>query len=740
MQNLTLGCIAMDSASRVTIEYTDPSDIYPLFASGLAPRLPLRELHWSSSSRPIRSISSLQIELISASGPNSKQEPTSTEATYEAQDDGLPPKNDGGRKERRHQIPGLRQTPYLKIYLLYCNDVDTYRASSRKQLREWVKSHTQHTQSSTSLSKQENHDAFEWLIIHVVPPSTDGPTDKSRPSSTKGDSNIERRPTSSRWPSRTSTSVIEKLQSDFNSISKTAVDRVAQIQVVEPPADGIRQVDLRTDDGKYGWGDLVFKLKSLILTSFDSRVSQYEEDIRDREGQKKVFGWNFNTFFVLKEGLAMGFENMGLLDDALIVYQELAFGLRAVIEDQQIEGAEQQTAQFVDFTEDLYDDFKHTEMPNVDAVDSVPETGQRVADPGASILNTDRKPFRELILTNKISFFDFQCYVFARQVSLSLRLANAVHYQIRSKRVSTSQDGSENNNGNQRDGADLAKLRDYEPENLILLAEVARSSTEFITSTARAVRDDIQNAVVQTQARRVEEEKTTTCTQDEAIDNFVESWLFSACQCILGATSAQSIAAQLDPLLRQLSPKTASTGTNDNSDQTLEDYDSFHRNGLPARTSSLPPNNPARLLASPNDEFPSVNYLDAARLSTPGSHRPGAQRLAAEQGDMLALQRRVLGRLGLRHGVWQENLADLGPFSRKQDDAMEDVKLDGDTAQDTVDTVSNSITAKGPTTAGLCNKSLLAASSSGSDFYKEYEVYPCSVHRTSGDSDRPVRA
>ncbi len=725
----------MDSSSRVTIEYTDPSEVYPLFGSNLSLRLPLRELHWSSSSRPIRSISTLQIELVSADGPKSKLEPISTEDPSQAQ---APPKVDGGRKERRHQIPGLRRTPYLKIYLLYCNDVDTYRASSRKQLREWVKINTQQIQSSTSLSKQENHDASEWLIIHVVPPSTYGPTDESRPTSNKDDSNTERQSTSSRWPSRSSTRVLEKLRSDFNSSSKTAVDRVAQIQIVEPPIDDVRQVDLRAEDGKNGWGDLVFKLKSLILMSFDLRVSQYEEDIRDREGQKKVFGWNFNTFFVLKEGLAMGFENMGLLDDALTVYQELAFGLRAVIEEQHIGGGEQQTAHFVDFTEDLYDDFKHAKMLIVDTMDKVPEIGQRVADPGASILNTDKKPFRELILTNKISFFDFQCYVFARQVSLSFRLANAFNKQVRSKDVSTFQNEYKNKNGGQQGGADLREPGDHKPENLILLAEVAKLSTEFITSTARTVREDVQNAVLQAQARQVEEEENGISMQDEAIDNFVESWLFSACQCILEATSARSLAGQLDPLLRQLSPKTTGTETNGDGDHLEKNLGSIHHDGLPARTSSLPPPNTAKVLAPPRPY--SVDCIDIASLSAPGGSHPGAQELAAEQGDILALKRRVLGRLGLRHGNRQKRLADLALFSRKQNEEMEDFKLDdGDTARDTVHHMSKSTGDKGTTTTGLCNRSLRLALLSGSEFYKEYEVHPDHVRQILRNSDHAVR-
>lgn len=713
----------MDFVSGVKVEYTDPSDVYAIFADELLPRLPLRELHWSSSSRPTRSISSLKVELVSAEGIESKAPPTSIEDSSASQENGPPSKVEGPKKERRHQIPGLRRTPYLKIYLLYCNNIDTYRGSYRKQLREWVKEQSPPSQSNSSLSKQENHDAFEWLIIHVVPPATDVPIDPSRPSSNKGDGNVEKRPTSSRWPSRNSTSVIEKLKSDFNSTSKHAVDRVAQIQLKGPAEEGVRHVDLPIEDVKKGWDDLVFKLKSLILASFDLRVSQYEEDIREREGQKKVFGWNFNTFFVLKEGLAMGFENMGLLDDALTVYQELAFGLKAAIEEQQNGGSEQQTAHFVDFTEDLYDCFEHATDLTKDTVGKTLDNEERVVDPGALILNTERKPFRELILSNRISFLDFQCYVFARQICLSLRLANAVNKQLGSEKVSPPRI-EPNEDGDHGDGVDFSKPSDYEPENLILLAEVAKSSADFLTTTAGALRDDVQNAIKQSEARRPEKGKADMFMHDQAIDNFVVSWLFSACQRILEVTSVRSLSAQLQPLFRQLSPKATDTATNGVDEQATESIVTVHRDGLPARTSSLPLQNSTKPSLSADEPSPPVSFLDAARLLAPGSPHPGAQDLAAERGDILVLQKRVLGDLGLRHGGWQGSLVDMQSTFRMGDDALEDVELNEDPAQNRSDTSSISPPAKVFKTTGLCNESLLSALYSSKNFYNKYEVYP----------------
>src|SRR5271154_6203714 len=71
------------------------------------------------------------------------------------------------------------------------------------------------------------------------------------------------------------------------------------------------------------WQDILGKVKEGVLQSFDSRVLHYEEDIRKMDSQRTLPGWNYCTFFILKEGLAQSFEHMFLLEDALIQYDEL---------------------------------------------------------------------------------------------------------------------------------------------------------------------------------------------------------------------------------------------------------------------------------------------------------------------------------------------------------------------------------------------------------------------------------
>ena len=733
MNRENLRPIVMDSTSKVKVEYTDPSNIFSIFARELVPRLPLKDLHWSSSSRPTRSIDSLHVDFVSDEPSNSFSEPSLVQDSLDNQDQSIASKNDGPKKERRHQIPGLRRTPYLKIYLLSCGDVEIYRGSHRKQLRDWVKINTAPSQSNTALNKQHNHDAHEWLIIHVIHSPAGTLSDTSRPPSSNGDGTAEKRPSSSRWPSRTFATVVEKLQSDFNNTSKKAVDRVAQVQLDKPSPNGGLHGDRRMQDSDNGWDDLIFKLKSLILASFDSRVSQYEEDIREREGQKKVFGWNFNTFFVLKEGLALGFENMGLVEDALTAYQELAFGLNSAIEEQQMKGADQQTAHFVESTEDLHKAYgqARTFAKGTDKED--PSVSAKMVDPGTFVTDTSRKPFRDLILSNKISVFDFQCYVFARQLKLSLRLANASKTQPHSKSVSTLRPETGDEDVSLRDATALSKPGDREPENLLLLAEVVKSSAEFMTNMVSRVREDIQSGVHQSSVGHHEDQAIIESNNKEIIERFVLSWLFSASNCILDATCAISLTAQISPLLRQLTPSASGPEASVEGSQDANGVDVTHREDHPTRTSSLPRRRSAGLPFPVNEPASSVTSLDAARLLPPGNPHPGSQDLAAERGDLIALQRRVLGNLGSRHGNQQDNTAGTKLNYGIHINQLRDNALDEDSSNNAVDPP---IRGKPSIAAGLCCKELLSAMESSQTFYQVHEVQNISTCSYSTPNDK----
>ncbi|EOD42867.1 putative tmem1 family protein [Neofusicoccum parvum UCRNP2] len=360
--------MAASSSSKVTVEYHDPSGMFNILEPHLRARLPLRNLHWKSPSRPLRSIDSLHVDFVPGRDPtddflkslppsNSNDGRRSRAASAASM---RPGSSDGRSGRRRHQIPGLSQTPYLKLFILRCDDNDAYKVSSRKLLREWVKDNTPPSESGTK-STQENHDAFEWLILHVVLPDTPAAAQPRLSGSASASTGaIEKSSSGSRWPGRGSTTIFEKIRSDFNSASKSAPDRVSQIRLEMkdiPPhliPHGIGQSSNPYNDSPQeilnSWSDTIIKFKTLILSSFDLRVRQYEEAIKEKDAQRHLPGWNFNTFFVLKEGLARGFESVGLVEDALVGYDELSVGLDSIIRERAADGY---GGSFLEYTEDL---------------------------------------------------------------------------------------------------------------------------------------------------------------------------------------------------------------------------------------------------------------------------------------------------------------------------------------------------------------------------------------------------
>ncbi|KAF7622019.1 hypothetical protein AFLA_008568 [Aspergillus flavus NRRL3357] len=572
-------------SSSVTVEYTDPSGLFPLVQPVLANKLPLKNLHWKSPTRPVRSIESLRIGFVPAQNEANERKSS----------------GDSAVPHRRHQIPGLRQTPYLKIFLLRCDDNDTYKSTSRKALREWIKSHASMSQSTTS---QEKHDACEWLILHVVQDG-DG-AEKAIPSSKWG---------------RATTTVLEKVKADFNGTSKSAVDRVAQLRL---PKQGTTQ---KPPDLADQLEDLIEKIKNGILASFDLRVAQYEEDIKEKDSQRSLPGWNFCTFFILKEGLARGFENVGLFDDALLGYDELSIGLDTAI-DEQLEGSgEPHGSTFLMHTEDWQKKAKAAlESPAApkDEEDEEP-TPIPELDVNDFPIDSNKKAYREMILGSNISIFDFRIYIFSRQLTLLLRAAKAPSLL-----------NKEPDAGQTR--ANTIK----KPENLMLLSEICERATEFISFSARNLRCDLESGLAD----------VDNAGKAEVINNLVSSWAYAAASQILSQTSTPTLTLPESSLHAITSPA-----------DTARDF----RPELPRRSSSLvspPKTRPGRSntdILSP-DALSSVHSglgQGIAKLALAPAPKTGSEQLASARGELLLMARRVMEEIAGRCG-WREKWDDLG--------------------------------------------------------------------------------
>ncbi|TVY40984.1 Trafficking protein particle complex subunit, partial [Lachnellula occidentalis] len=762
------------SSSKVTVQYFDPFGVYRLLSPGFLPRLPLRNLHWESHAGPLRSISSLHVDLVPSaqeSGPPPSADNTSSSSPNLSRvksEDSAVSGDDGFRtqalgqaaisekpesrsdstpkpvRERRHQIPGLRQTPYLKVFLLRCDDNDTYKAQARKQVREWIKEHTPPAQTTTKQNTQENHDAFEWLIIHVVVPNTAAATQpKTSGKSSEGSSGSTAEKATARWRGGGSSTLLEKLRADFNGSSRTAVDRVAQIRIgindvpyemlprVVPAIPG--SYTESPQENENAWLDLLVKFKSLILASFDMRVSQYEEDIREKDAQRTLPGWNFCTFFVLKEGLARGFESVGLVEDALVGYDELAIGLDAIITEQATLGSgAEHGGSFLPFTEDLKQRAERAKRAILkdmgDGSDTVetddPIDLQSNSNPADNEfdeipLNAVRKRYRELILSNDISIFDFRCYIFARQLSLLLRLANAwsskeeLLAKLKEQRESSLQGVA-------------ARLPASQPsedvENLVTLAHVCKRSMDFIASIARIIRDDIWASQPKLKkSGETEDEKAIYVVEpdpimSQVVDNIASSFTFAVAQQILAQTSTKSL--PIPP--STLAPPSAKIGLDGQEQKAAipEPKTMMH----PARSSSLAqrrspvrePTGAAAFPANRRSSVPEQNTISTTFLKN------GLEDLAAHRAGLYILSRNVLERVGLERG-WSVGWAEVADHYDDKADELQDVDLEEGSSggEETVAAVSPK-----PTFSlhGIESKLLRTAVDSKDDFFRLYET------------------
>ncbi|KAI0890760.1 trafficking protein particle complex subunit 10 [Annulohypoxylon maeteangense] len=768
------------STSKVTVEYFDPHDVFKLLAPGLVPRLPLRNLHWQSHAGPLRSIDTLHIELLSAGDKTSVTSPVPSPHasgnhldTVVSRDDGFQTQigaklssdgldqtaNRNSAPARRHQIPGLRRTPYLKVLLVRCDDNDSYKGHVRQDIRDWIKTNT--PPSGSKRNTAENHDAFEWLIIHVIIPNTVAATQPRDSGSAP-----EKTSAVSKWRPGSST-LFEKLRSDFNTSSKGGVDRIAQIRigvndvpydilprVVPAVPSGYSETEQETENS---WTDLVSKFRSLILSSFDLRVSQYEEDIREKDSQRTLPGWNFCTFFILKEGLARGFESVGLVEDALVGYDELSVGLDMIVKDQTSTGSRSATNALLSYTAELkqialqaratitgseYED--EDEMVDLQSQ----AEGAQPKDIYDDIpISSTKKPYRDLIVANNVSVFDFRCYIFARQISLLLRLGNAC--STREELLAKLKEQQESVLHGVAPRAPPPKQKENEHEDLTMLAEICRRTLEFIPTVSQVMRNDVFAAL--SDMAKADGDDTSKPSQadptvEEVVENLVASFAFSIAQQILAQTSTKALPIPPSSL--------ASQGANEQKAAIPEPKTMMH----PARNTSLSIRTErgasvGRPLPSPNI-FPGRRPSGADDQAQSSFLKAGLEELAARRAELYMLSRNILAECGKKRG-WADGWDSVPVIGESTMVEMVDIDLndddddgdddndngDGDEKAEAEDEETSASRETVVSISGVDSKLLKTALDSKDDFYRLYETLTDKAlrHYTVADHTHSVK-
>ncbi|TFK27359.1 hypothetical protein FA15DRAFT_666419 [Coprinopsis marcescibilis] len=244
------------------------------------------------------------------------------------------------RDELASQVPStILEKPILHVYIAHCedHDLDTYKAL-KKEIKEW-----------TMLVSQKKNP--EWLILQIVTPD---PAKQPRTGLFGG-------------------SVLEKLKADFNLPDKR--NRCAQISY-SPNLEN-----------RLLWAEFHSSMKECLSYALDNAISQRQEDVRRSESQQQMPGWNFCTFFILKESLALSYEGINLFEDALAQYEELE-------------------SSFLQVSKERNMSWFGALINPADGDDSAP------------LLSPSKKPYRELILANNISIFDLRVYILSRQCRL----------------------------------------------------------------------------------------------------------------------------------------------------------------------------------------------------------------------------------------------------------------------------------------------------------------------------------
>lgn len=449
----------------ITITYAGPEALiesgpFGTLLNTFSSQLPLRNLHWKSSTwspAPQQSTS-----------PTNSYSANASIRTIQTLPARLKPFSDTVlltklKPETRHLVQkSLLERPFVHLYFLIDGDNDAYRTHIRNDIRTWLntiqstptlsaatitarsvqqqsadpisktaagagtstprsgtppvrpdtptrnsQSDETQTSSNTSTSKEKGvPPSPEYLIVVITPPEgsalapsslslsrsasplPSGPStpnesaDKPAPAKTGLGRFYSSSSNSNSNSTSTKGSVIEKVKADFNTSRKERVVHLTRLPNLTQSSSSLRNhVDPTI------FADLLTRIKDSATNTFDAVVGFQDEAVRSEFSKRDVPGWNYNKWMAGMECLASTFEAAGLYSEALNQYEEI----HSVFLQSLSEG----------------------KLPFFTSVG-----GTTSGDDSAPLLDIDKKDYRDLILRNEISLFDFRCYLFAKRAAL----------------------------------------------------------------------------------------------------------------------------------------------------------------------------------------------------------------------------------------------------------------------------------------------------------------------------------
>ncbi|PIA15104.1 hypothetical protein COEREDRAFT_45555, partial [Coemansia reversa NRRL 1564] len=162
---------------------------------------------------------------------------------------------------------------------------------------------------------------------------------------------------------------------------------------------------LRTDVVE-SWNAVFLAIRERVVQALEERVASMTEEIRRLDANRMLPGWNYCRFFVFKEGLVNLYRVMGLKDEALAQYDELEAAYLQLLNAQQL-------SWFSTFG------------------------GNEAGDDFTDLLDLTKKPYRQRMVENSITMFDFRIYLFGQQSQLLIAMGKYEEFVERAQRFVT---------------------------------------------------------------------------------------------------------------------------------------------------------------------------------------------------------------------------------------------------------------------------------------------------------------
>ncbi|WFD18362.1 hypothetical protein MCAP1_000564 [Malassezia caprae] len=325
-------------------------------ASLLRAHLPLRNLLWrpsagvqclrtepASASVPIRTLRELPMQLVPL-------------AAHDASDS---------------RVPVLYRLPPVHLFFVSCDDSDVYRAQVRNEIRHWMAALHQHMPHDyeglrTTVDGGRDvpaHLAPEYLIV-LLPSSTA----QVAPGASAGKMG--------RFYALNKGSVLEKLRADFNT---STTEHVL----------ALHRVPVSTDDNDpVVWIELLARMKEATLASIGRLVEMQDRLSTTYDATSTAPTWSLCTSMLRKEHLVQTLEGLGLVREALALYEQISERLTPAA--------------------------------------SFPPGGTDEGDDSLLLLGPLRKPYMAQLEQGSMTLFDWHSYLYARTSMLRGTLGQVV--------------------------------------------------------------------------------------------------------------------------------------------------------------------------------------------------------------------------------------------------------------------------------------------------------------------------